>query len=635
MVVSKFALYLENKFNSIELKLKKHIFWVYLLLTAFYFVYYLPNIFIVYGGFPSINFPLDSLYIANNLLFPNSGLNPELAKTIISPSNASFIYPPGIYLLTKILGNVSNIFIFLFIIQLAVPLLIFKLLYSVSSVSIAFFCSLLATCFFVNPNCWSPDFIIQPIMLTVILLLMIGKGEEKIIHPSTLAVIGFLSGLIMILKHNIGVFFVIVCITLIFLRSLRFYDNEVNKRQILFIVLAGYIILGIIFLSKVMYFDEVVFFLFPYFLFWGIVTCLMMKNRALNINVPKAFKETLIFASTSLVLPISIFFWFGSVIGYARYWHSLFGMGFEYLPVWDIGIIRNLGFYWRDIVKAKNINLLAQLRMDAAILAQTGLHLFPFVVNCFIGVKLFYFLRGKAASSAGMKKCLEVTSMGIMGMFMFFPLEGYHILSTKLFIFCFIMFFLISKQSSKKLTTLIKLILIILVAPIIVYSMIRPIKAFKQTTSHGSNKLQNVIGMPMRKELAEELDKQVAVIERSIKGNQYYVIDTTGATLTSLLAIVNNNYPQYYLEMRKEVLNQEVTDTIISTISRLPFVLIDYNGYNDYLHKQQNDPFMAQIMDYIFKNYNVVDRYNVPEDKSPAIHMMDSFLILQNCKWQL
>lgn len=627
--------YFKNKFNFIELNLERRTFWVYVFLTVFYCANYLPNIFAVLGGFPSINFPLDALYIANNLLFPNAGLNPELAKTIISPSNISFIYPPGIHLLAKILGNVSNIFIFLFILQLAVPLLIFRLLRSVSSVSIAMFCSLLATCFFVNPNCWSPDFIIQPIMSTVILLLMIGKGEENSIRPSTLAVIGFLSGLIIIIKHNIGVFFVIVCITLIFLRSLGFYDNKVNKRQMLFIVLVGYFSLGVIFLSKVMYFDEVVFFLFPYFLFWGIVTCLMIKNRSCNLNVPKFFKGTLIFTSTSLVLPVSIFFWFGSVIGYARYWHSLFGMGFEYLPMWDIGIVRNLGFYWRDIVKAKNINLFTQLRMDFALLARIGLHLFPFIVNCFIGIKLFSFLRGKATSSVGMKKCLEVTSMGIMSMFMFFPLEGYHILSTKLFIFCFITFFLISKQSSEKLTAFIKPILIILVVPIIMYSVIRPIKAFKQTTSYGSNKLQNVIGMPMRKELAEELDKQVAVIERSIKGNQYYVIDTTGATLTSLLAIVNNSYPQYYLEMRKEVLNQEVTDTIISTISRLPFVLIDYSGYNDYLHKQQNDPCMAQIMDYIFKNYNVVDRYNVPEDKSPAIHMMDSFLILQNCKWQL
>ena len=375
--------YFKNKFNFIELNLERRTFWVYVFLTVFYCANYLPNIFAVLGGFPSINFPLDSLYIANNLLFPNSGLNPELAKTIISPSNASFIYPPGIYLLTKMLGNVGNIFIFLFMLQLTVPLLIFKLLRSVSSVSIAISCSLLATCFFVNPNCWSPDFIIQPIMLTVILLLMIGKGEENIIHPSTLAVIGSLSGLIIIIKHNIGVFFVIVCITLIFLKSLGFYDNKVNKRQMLFILLVCYFSLGVIFLSRVIYFDEVVFFLFPYFLFWGIVTCLMVKNGSFNLNVPKFFKGTLIFTSTSLVLPVSIFFWFGSVIGYARYWHSLFGMGFEYLPMWDIGIIRNLGFYWRDIVKAKNVNLFAQLRMDFALLARIGLHLLPFIVNCF------------------------------------------------------------------------------------------------------------------------------------------------------------------------------------------------------------------------------------------------------------
>lgn len=58
------------------------------LLLPFYFVCLLPDLLIL-RGFSSAVMPLNSLYIANSLLFPGMLVNSELASTRISPSNAS------------------------------------------------------------------------------------------------------------------------------------------------------------------------------------------------------------------------------------------------------------------------------------------------------------------------------------------------------------------------------------------------------------------------------------------------------------------------------------------------------------------------------------------------------------------
>jgi len=144
--------------------------------------------------------------------------------------------------------------------------------------------------------------------------------------------------------------------------------------------------------------------------------------------------------------------------------------------------------------------------------------------------------------------------------------------------------------------------------------------------------LSKAISMPMEKRLSEELSKQVEVIERSIKGRQYYVIDSSGGTLACLMALVNNNCPQYYHEMRNGVLKQEVTNAIIDSIGRLPFILVKQSDYNDFSQGRPQDMFMCKVIDFIRKNYDIIDRYDAPQDQSKSIKQIYSFFIMKNMK---
>ena len=95
------------------------------------------------------------------------------------------------------------------------------------------------------------------------------------------------------------------------------------------------------------------------------------------------------------------------------------------------------------------------------------------------------------------------------------------------------------------------------------------------------------------------------------------------------MAIENNLYPQFYTEMRKGIMNQEVTQAIISSLQQVTFVLVNSNDYQKYLAKQQDDPNMAQILKFINENYVIVDQYEAPKEKSSSISQIYSFLILK------
>lgn len=606
--------YLKDGIDCIEKQLNRRVFIIYFILLLFYFAIRFFETTLIQAH---CTFPLTSLYIVNNLLFIKNSINLELAKTVINPCNGTFIYPPGIYLLMKILGlnKVSDIFSFLFLIQLFVPVLIFHLLRSVSSILVSLLIALLSIKYFTNSNWWGPDWIIQPIMLVAVLLLYTSHNDK--IGIVRLIIIGLLSGFIMLLKHNIGVFFILSCITWIFFHYLKIYENKINKplSPFLFIILAGYLSFGIIFSLKVLFFDEIIFYLFPYFIFWITITYLITKKRLLLDNVPEFLKEISIFCLSSLLLPIGIFFLVGSVVGYSRYWHSLFGMGFQYLPTWDWGIKGTI----KNIVEFKDIKTI-YLSSSTIVL-----FLFPFVVNCFAVTKILYAIRN--STSIEIKKYLKVTSLGIICVFMFFPLESYGILVSKLFLFCFILFFIL-KSGADKFSVFIKLILITLFIPVALHAAIKPFMLYKIDTVSGSEKVQRIIGMPLERRLADEFDKQVSVIEQSIKGGQYYVVGYASANLLSLKTFVNDHYPQYYTEMRDTLLNQEMTDAIIESFRKLPFVVVGYNEYQKYLLKQENNPFMFEIIEFISRNFHEIARYEAPNDLLSA--RVQSFIVMKN-----
>ena len=594
-----------------------------LLLVLFYFIWRLPDM-LVLRSIASAVFPLNSIYVANTLLSPDMSTGSELASIPISPSIILLIFPPGIYALSWCLGSVSNIFTFLFVVQLAVPLLLYHLLRRVSIPMTAILLSLISAYYFTRSSWWAPDWIIQPLMILAVLLFLLEQKSR--ISVSRLVMIGLLSGLILTLKHNVGVFFAVMFGTRIILRCLSVSDSAASgqERSLLYLLLSGLFAFGVFFSSKLIYFDEKVFYLLPYFAFWGVVAYFVLKNKNIGINVGQFLQNSVIFSLATLLLPSLVFYWAGKVVGYGRYWYSLFVMGFEYLPIWDYGIAGFIEHY----IKFQNAWTLGGIYENYKSTISLAMLLMPFVVNCLFVIWLLQ-LVGKASTRVDeLKNHFAVGLMGIMGIFMFFPLEGAHILIPKLFVYLLMMLY-IFRFLSPNYSRFLNFILIAMLFPVALTSFSKSIAFLKTETLPVSDKVQKVIGMPMEKVLAQEIDEQVAVVERSVKGNSYYVIDGSGATLTTLMAFVNNRYPQYYLEMRRGILNKDVVAEIKNALGNVDFVLVNYNDYEEYLLKQHDDPFMVQILDFVDKNYVEIDRYEAPRDKSRSTSQIHSFLIMQ------
>ena len=612
---------LEDKLNDFEVskhgKLK-----IYIGLLIFYVILHLSNV-LVLRSFSGAIIPLNSLYIANNLLLSGGQLNLDLVTTVISPSNGMLIVPPVIHLLSYILGSVKNIFLFLFMVQLVVPILSYKLFRLVSSPLVSLLLSVFSSYYFISTDWWTPDYLIQPLIIFGFLILLSQTKKFEVNRCYKLVYVGLITGIVIVLKHNEGIFWGVLVVSFLLFCSIVFSnDNQYTKRRpLLFVLFAGFFVFGFLFLSKQIHVDAVVYYLFPYFTFWGMITYYTIKNKFIGFDSVTFLKNVSSFSISALIFPCIVFLWMGGAVGYVRYLTSLFGMGFQYLPIWDHGISGIIGTY----AKFQSVLTLESIFFNYQSIVFFILFLLPFVVNCLVNKRLFHLICNKATNTVDLKKYFEVASMSILGIFMFYPLEGYHILSTKFFIFLFVLLYLL-RYCSIKFSTIFKVVIILMVIPVIMFSIYQPIAIFGIATSYGSENVENAFGLPIEKKLAEEISMQVAVVERATQGSSYYVIDSSGGTLASLMAIENNYYPQYYLEMRKGILNQEVTDAVISSLQQTPFVLVNYNDYQKYLSGQQDDPFMAQILDFVYKNYVIVDRYEEPSLRIPQIL---SFLIME------
>lgn len=605
---------LNRKLTGIE---ESGILKIYFILILFYILFHLPKI-LVLNTFSSAQFPLDTIYMVNNLLFHGGGLNPELASTIMSPSNATFIYPPGIYFLTYFLGSVKNIFLFLFFIQLVVPILVYRLYRSIGSPLVSLLLAILSAYYLTNANWWSPDHIIQPLLIICLIILLQDENEKGWHKP---VYIGLITGIILILKHTVGIFWGGVIVSFLFFRSLESSSGK-KDRFLLFTVIAGFLVCGYYFLLKQIFFDEVIFYLFPYFAFWGLVAYHALKNKTLGFNSEEFVKNTVSFMGSALIFPAIVFSYMGNTIGYAHYLES-FSMGLPYLPIWDHGIAGTLEGYAKFQYGFTVNSLVINYHSVVVILMM----LLPFAVNCIVSLRSFHLIRNKS-SSTELIKYFQITSISILSILMFFPLESYHILSTKLFIFLFIMLYLL-KDCSLNISTSIKLLMIAMLIPLMVFSVLQFTALAGVETSYGSDAVKKVIGMPIEKSLAEEIESQITVVRRATQGSQYYVIDTTGATLPWLMAIENNRYPEYYLEMRKGIMNKNVTEAILSSLQNMPFVLVDSGGYQKFLDGQIDDPYQSEILDFVQRNYVIIDRYEEPEEMKPAFSLIQSFIIMK------
>lgn len=586
----------------------------YALLAGLFFLLRIPDVLAV-ANYSSLAFPLEALYLAN-LLLDGAAVRADLAATLSSPSNGVLIYPPGIYAVSTLAGMVRVLFWILFVFQLAVGPLLYRLATMVLPRIGALLLGLLATYYCTRTNWWAPDFLIQPLMLVAVLLLVThGVRRGAVAH---LFLLGQIVGLVIVLKHNVGVFFAILCGTRFFFDAFRTSTDtrERNGMIAAYALLAGFAAFVPAFGRRLLFVDEWFFYLLAYALFWS-AFAYFLKKEALVFDLQRFVRNSAIFSVSALALPGLVFLAFGNAIGYGRYWHTLFGMGLKYLPIWDHGILNKISqqFVVGGVANTYNSLIIA------------GLFVLPLAVNLFaVGtvIRLAVFAQWSPRRRLA---AFRMAGLGVMGVFMFFPLEGYHILSTKLFLFVFVAAWFL-RHTTLRMIRPLGYVLALMLLPVLALGAFRGGAALRADTVSGSPVMQRLIGIPLQKDIAEELARQLDVVRRNVRGAPYYVIDSSGGTLIGLATLEDNRLPQYYVEMRPGILDMEVVAAIKADLATRPFVIVNAD---DFANRDQPgfDPFLRNLIRHIDSEYVRVDAYQGPKPRPAPIAQILDFIVLR------
>lgn len=581
----------------------------YAILLAVYAAIRLPDVWVI-DHFTTLIFPLNFFYFAK-LLFSGTGVNPAIADTVIAPANASLIYPPGIYVLSSALGSVRNAFYFLFAIQALVPLLVFRLLRSVSPRLFAFSAAILVAFYCTSARSWYPDYIIQPLMAGILIFMLL---RDSPLRPLQLVMCGIASGLIVVFKHNIGIFFAVLCGTLIFFRSCRFSAGGAESRLPGYFLLSGFFGFGLVFFSRVPHWDEVVFYLVPYFAFWGRISYLFHKGD-LRLDNAGFVRRGSLYAISALILPAVVFVQFGEVIGFKRYWHSLFGMGFEHIAFWDKGI-------WQIARAYSNFSgFWAGYNSAVLLAALVG----PFFINLAAVGTLF----GAGAEDEQRRlRHIAAVSVGVMAVFMLFPLEDHKIAVAKFFVFVYVLAGLLRNATSRSWSFLGVAALVMLLP--VAAATWRGLKTMIGVPAvAGAPLLQKVIGLPLHRDIARELEAQVTVLQRATRGEAYFVLASPTYNLLTLPILVDNGRPQYYVRFDAAAVSRDVSRETIAALARVPYVVVAGGDYRDFLAGKTEDVAFRELMVYVSREFAVVDEFSGPAAESVATRHVDGFLVLK------
>jgi len=525
----------------------------------------------------------------------------------------AFIYPPGIFFIGFILKTVKNMFAFLYIFQIFVPFLVFFMVSKYHSQVFAFLLSIFSIIHFTNCVWWSPDWIIQP-MILLCLYTMIRNLDTQKINNLELVLLGFFTGIVTIIKHNIGFSLLFTLIVFIFINTaIITWQNKLMEQKnvgqiMVYFLLTLFLSFGALFTLNNLHFDAFLYYVFFYLFLISFLLILTFK-RFLIVN-PKSFLRNfmLLLLSFSL-LPVCTFIKFGSVYGFFQYFYSLFVMHRKFQYIWDFGIIgfaRKYIHFMNKPITFENMFVNYQAGLEVLFL------LMPLFVNAWI-----IFLIFQKNNRPHLKTLLLASTIGICGTFMFFPLEGVHNLLSKVIIH-FILFFYSLRFSPPKLVNLLKLFFYILILPSLLFGFYTIVKYPVMKKDFRWSDLEEInrrLKLPVERNLVEELEKQVMIIKNSTKGCPYYVIDSSGGVLFTLCTFINNIYPQYYIEMREGILDAKVADAIIETISQLEFIVVNFADYENYINKRIRDPFFYEIFQFIVTNFKIYDVYKLPPTK--------------------
>lgn len=572
----------------------------------------------------SFSHSLGFSYVATNLLFDGPlHINPELLNVPVTPSVAAWLYPPGLCTLINITYSIfgfqlTNVNIVLMILQILTVILAFFTFKAVMNRFLAFILSLFILAYSTQIATLA-DYLLQPFLILVfaIFLYYYHKSSAKP-KPFTLITLGILVALISFIKQNTGITLFIVLSSYMLFSSLKFDTNNKDTSKIskilVPIVVIIYVIFGLVFLFMQRTIITSLYYLIPLGLFLlSFIYYRLFKNKNIYLNAKEFLRNFAFFVVPFLIVISAWFIWFGTTVGFSRYIHSLYGMYREYPGIFDVGIVsllqRHFHFYGFDTLTSIGSTIYS--------LFYTCLIFIPFIAAFISAILIsFHLIKNNLEK---IRKYIGLSILGIMGIFILYPLESGHNIVTRIFIFLLILFFIWSKTTlfTKRNIIIVFTLLTIFLVPI----FYTHINASLAVNKEDYTQISDTVNIKVPRELAAEINRATNLIDTTTENNKYYVIDSY-AKLHIYYPLTNVHQMNYFMEMRPGILNKEITSEIVKTISDYQYLVVNKEQYDMFLNGISYNPDLDELFYYIEGNYEIKEVFikNLKNDDSQLIN---------------
>lgn len=565
--------------------------WHDLALLLTYVALHLPGVLLV-KSISAIQYPLEAIYISRTM-FDGLGLSKELVTAAAIPSNVGLFYGPLNYLLSLWLGAVQHLFWFSFAVQAFVPVFAYRLLSTVTSKLNAFLIAVFLVAVTIQVQWWSPDFLIQPLLLA---LLYLWSKDGDQVGARRIVAIGLLIAVIGTLKYHEGlILMTAIGGGLMFRLAVSDAPRRISNFIDTLIVTLCFSTVVVFFTKHFLFVDEWLYYTFPSIALIFSIYYLLSKHNARVLTNPKTVRTLLIYAIAALSLPALSFTMFGGEFGYSKYFYATFQMGLNFLPVWDIGIVA--------LILREHIGILHKAFMSAMLAI-------PFIVNTFIVVRLANTVSNSAIAFIAKREAVAVGSIPVLGIYALYPLEGYHILISKLGLFIFPLLYFTGRIPSVKKR--LSIVLVVLLVPLLGYKITQrwDLRALNNNDLASPAEVESVVGIPLAKPLARELARQVETIKGNVpSGCSYYAVDASGGGIIGLATIVPNGIKQPYIDMRPGFLDGASVDIINNQLTSVDFVLLRKKDMDDHVSGATRNAKIEPILSRLHDDFEVIATY--------------------------
>lgn len=559
----------------------------------------------------ALNHSLELSYFGTTTTFDGPlHINQELKDVSVTPSVVSWCYPPGVSTLINITYHIfgfkiTNVNIIFLILQMLAVILSFFTFRKILNNFAAFVLSLFVLAFLAK-IAFLPDYLLLPFLILVFTIIFYSHhqftGKPK---PIILISLGVLVGLIAYIKHNTGILLFVALSSYIFFSALQFDVKDEQKSRtnsiLVWTVILIHLVFGLVFLFQMMSVITSLYYILPFALFFlFLIYYMFYKNKNVYLNTEVFLRNLAFFAAPFVIIVVAWFVWFGTTVGFSRYFDSLYGMYSGFTGIWNVGVFdlftRNFDY--------QGFSSFSAIAGTIYSLFYACLIFVPFITAIISAATMvFQMVRHNLGK---IKQYLGICILGVMGIFFLYPMESGHNIATRIFPFVFILFFFITqvKLFTKRNALILFTILLIFVSPLIISDISDSISVARGDYVRISEK----VDVKVPGELAREINRATDMIDTTTEGKRYYVIDSYSA-LYIYYYLTDVDQKNYFIEMRPGIIDKEVAAEITDTIADYQYLVVNKKQYDMFIDGTSYNPDLDDLFNYIRDNYIIKNTF--------------------------